>query len=67
MSPDQGLPSLEWIGRAIDGKHDLLIVLLQNCSPPGVEEGADTIVWLATLPTNGPSGGFFRDRKRIGW
>ena len=32
-----------------------------------LKKGADTIVWLATLPTNGPSGGFFRDRKRIGW
>jgi NAD(P)-dependent dehydrogenase (short-subunit alcohol dehydrogenase family) len=32
-----------------------------------VEEGADTIVWLATLPARGPSGGFFRDRKRIAW
>jgi NAD(P)-dependent dehydrogenase (short-subunit alcohol dehydrogenase family) len=31
------------------------------------EEGADTIVWLATLPSNGPSGGFFRSRKRIAW
>jgi NAD(P)-dependent dehydrogenase (short-subunit alcohol dehydrogenase family) len=32
-----------------------------------VEEGADTIVWLATLPARGPSGGFFRDRKQIPW
>lgn len=32
-----------------------------------VEEGADTIVWLATLPTGGPTGGFFRERKQIGW
>jgi NAD(P)-dependent dehydrogenase (short-subunit alcohol dehydrogenase family) len=32
-----------------------------------VEEGADTIVWLATLPPDGPSGGFFRDRERIAW
>lgn len=31
------------------------------------EEGADTIVWLATLPEGGPSGGFFRDRERIPW
>lgn len=31
------------------------------------EEGADTIVWLATLPEDGPSGGFYRDRKRISW
>jgi len=33
----------------------------------GVEEGAVTIVWLATLPKTGPNGGFFRDRKRIEW
>lgn len=32
-----------------------------------VEEGADGIVWLATLPDDGPSGGFFRDRKPIPW
>lgn len=31
------------------------------------EEAADTAIWLATLPDNGPSGGFFRDRKEIGW
>jgi NAD(P)-dependent dehydrogenase (short-subunit alcohol dehydrogenase family) len=30
-----------------------------------VEEGADTPVWLATLPDGGPTGGFFRDRKPI--
>jgi NAD(P)-dependent dehydrogenase (short-subunit alcohol dehydrogenase family) len=32
-----------------------------------VEEGAETAVWLATLPDDGPSGGFFRDRKPIPW
>ncbi len=32
-----------------------------------VEEGADTAIWLATLPSSGPSGGFFRDRKPIEW
>ena len=31
------------------------------------EEGADTAIWLATLPSEGPSGGFFRDRRRIEW
>jgi NAD(P)-dependent dehydrogenase (short-subunit alcohol dehydrogenase family) len=30
-------------------------------------EGADTIVWLATLPQGGPTGGFFRDREPIDW
>jgi NAD(P)-dependent dehydrogenase (short-subunit alcohol dehydrogenase family) len=31
------------------------------------EEGADTAVWLATLPDDGPTGGLFRDRKLIDW
>ncbi len=31
------------------------------------EEGADTPVWLATLPDDGPTGGFFRDRRPIDW
>jgi NAD(P)-dependent dehydrogenase (short-subunit alcohol dehydrogenase family) len=31
------------------------------------DEGADTAVWLATLPDDGPTGGFFRDRKPIKW
>jgi len=55
--------------------------VLVNCADPGwvrtdmggssaprsVEEGADTIVWLASLPDGGPTGGFFHDRKRIAW
>ena len=31
------------------------------------EEAADTPVWLATLPDDGPTGGFFRRRERIDW
>lgn len=31
------------------------------------EEAADTAVWLATLPKDGPTGGFFRDRQPIEW
>jgi NAD(P)-dependent dehydrogenase (short-subunit alcohol dehydrogenase family) len=38
-----------------------------NAAPRSVEEGADTIVWLATLPDDGPTAGFFRDRRRIDW
>jgi NAD(P)-dependent dehydrogenase (short-subunit alcohol dehydrogenase family) len=38
-----------------------------SAAPRSVEEGADTIVWLATLPDDGPSGGFFHDRKKIAW
>ena len=32
-----------------------------------VEQGADTAIWLATLPGNGLSGKFFRDREEIPW
>lgn len=32
-----------------------------------VEQGAETAVWLAMLPHDGPTGGFFRDRKPIPW
>ena len=55
--------------------------ILVNCMCPGwvktdmggpnatreLPEGADTAVWLATLPDNGPSGGYFRDRKVFPW
>jgi len=36
-------------------------------APRSVEEGADTAVWLATLPDDGPTGGFFRNRDPIPW
>ncbi len=36
-------------------------------APRPVEAGADTPVWAATLPNNGPTGGFFRDRRPIPW
>jgi NAD(P)-dependent dehydrogenase (short-subunit alcohol dehydrogenase family) len=36
-------------------------------APRSVEQGADTPVWLATLPDDGPTGGFFRDRQPIPW
>jgi NAD(P)-dependent dehydrogenase (short-subunit alcohol dehydrogenase family) len=32
-----------------------------------LDEGAAGIVWAATLPEDGPNGGFFRDGKRIDW
>jgi NAD(P)-dependent dehydrogenase (short-subunit alcohol dehydrogenase family) len=38
-----------------------------SAAPRSVAEGADTAVWLATLPDDGPSGGYFRDRKPIPW
>ncbi|GCE29061.1 short-chain dehydrogenase [Dictyobacter alpinus] len=32
-----------------------------------VQEGAAGIVWAATLPNNGPTGGFFRDKQPVPW
>lgn len=55
-------------------------ILVNSCCPGWVRtdmggpnarrslaEGADTPVWLATLPDEGPRGGFFRDREPIPW
>jgi NAD(P)-dependent dehydrogenase (short-subunit alcohol dehydrogenase family) len=36
-------------------------------APQSTEEAAETIVWLATQPDNGPTDGFFRDKRRIAW
>jgi len=36
-------------------------------APRTPDQGADTPVWLATLPPDGPTGGFFRDRAPIAW
>jgi NAD(P)-dependent dehydrogenase (short-subunit alcohol dehydrogenase family) len=32
-----------------------------------VAQGAEKIVWLATLPASGPNGKFFKDRKPLDW
>lgn len=36
-------------------------------APRSVREGAAGIIWAATLPENGPTGGFFRDGKPLPW
>ena len=36
-------------------------------APRSLAEGADTIIWLATLPSDGPTGGFFEDRRPTDW
>lgn len=46
-----------WVRTDMGGPHASL----------SVAEGADTIVWLATLPDAGPSGGFFQKRRPIDW
>jgi NAD(P)-dependent dehydrogenase (short-subunit alcohol dehydrogenase family) len=36
-------------------------------APVSVKDGADTAVWLATLPDDGPTDGFFYRRQRLQW
>jgi NAD(P)-dependent dehydrogenase (short-subunit alcohol dehydrogenase family) len=36
-------------------------------APRTPEEGAAGIVWAATLPADGPTGGFFRDGEPLAW
>jgi NAD(P)-dependent dehydrogenase (short-subunit alcohol dehydrogenase family) len=46
-----------WCRTSLGGPH----------APRSAAQGADGVVWLATLPRSGPTGGFFHDRKRIPW
>ncbi len=36
-------------------------------APRTPDEGADTPIWLATIPDDGPTGQLFRDRRPIPW
>lgn len=36
-------------------------------APRTPEQGAETAVWLAMLPANGPTGGFYQDKTAIAW
>jgi NAD(P)-dependent dehydrogenase (short-subunit alcohol dehydrogenase family) len=36
-------------------------------APMNVQEGAKTGVWLATLPADGPTGGYFHDGQPLAW
>lgn len=38
-----------------------------RAAPLTPAEGADTIVWAATLPDGGPTGGLYKNRRQIGW
>jgi NAD(P)-dependent dehydrogenase (short-subunit alcohol dehydrogenase family) len=46
-----------WVRTDMGGEH----------APLSVEQGAEGIVWAATLPPDGPTGGFFRDNRPIRW
>lgn len=36
-------------------------------APRSPAEGAETAIWLATLESEGPTGGFFEDKKALPW
>jgi NAD(P)-dependent dehydrogenase (short-subunit alcohol dehydrogenase family) len=55
VDTDGGVPP--WLRAALGG----------NGGAQPVEQGADTPAWLATLPEDGPSGGFFQARTPIAW
>ena len=38
-----------------------------RAAPRSVEQGADTIVWLATHPSPAPNGSLFRNRRVVPW
>lgn len=38
-----------------------------QAAPLEVEDGAKTSVWLATLPDDGPTGGYFHQREPLPW
>ena len=46
-----------WVNTAMGGGN----------APRSVAQGIETTVWLATLPEDGPSGQFYRDREAIAW
>lgn len=46
-----------WVRTEMGGAH----------APKSVAEGADTAVWLALLPADGPRGRLFQERKEISW
>ncbi len=64
------------LGRELEGTN-----ILVNAASPGwvrtrmggdnaeltPEQGADTILWLATLEDGGPNGGFFANREQTDW
>jgi len=46
-----------WVKTGMGGDH----------APKTPAQAADTAVWLATLPDDGPSGGLFRERQSVPW
>ena len=71
---------LNVVTRVLAAETERMVILVNSVDPGwartamggkgatrSVEKSAETPVWLATLPDNGPTGGFFRDRRVIAW
>jgi NAD(P)-dependent dehydrogenase (short-subunit alcohol dehydrogenase family) len=80
VPPDQaGLAALKWVNtiQAAELRRDRVLVnavcpgwVATDMGGPGgrpVAEGAASVVWAATLPDSGPTGGFFRDGRPLPW
>jgi hypothetical protein len=46
-----------WVGSEMDGPS----------APRTTKQATESILWLAMIGTEGPSGGLFRNRKQIPW
>jgi NAD(P)-dependent dehydrogenase (short-subunit alcohol dehydrogenase family) len=46
-----------WVRTEMGGQH----------APRSVQDPMTDVLWLATLPADGPTGGFFRDKQPIPW
>ncbi|ONK13220.1 SDR family NAD(P)-dependent oxidoreductase [Streptomyces sp. MP131-18] len=53
------------VNAASPGRTDTRMAYRETDRTP--EEAADTPIWLATLPDDGPSGGLFYERKPLAW
>ena len=72
--------SIKDVIAGIEGDQGRLDILVNSMCPGWVKtemggpnaireiaDSADTALWLASLPDDGPSGGFFKDREPLPW
>ena len=38
-----------------------------SAAPRSLGKGVNSVLWAALLPDDGPTGGFFRDGRRLEW
>jgi len=59
--------SINDIVARIERDQGRLDILVNAMCPGWIEDSADTAIWLASLPDDGPTGGFFKDREPLPW